>query len=256
MSSDNSLSDNPLRDIRIGSVTAAWAKGNQIEHDFSASLESTNTKAKAEAFSEKSFEHGLILYLTDHQTAGRGRGKNIWIDSKPGSALLSSWSFQLDSAPSPTVSCLMGLALYKAAAATWSFLNWSLKAPNDLYIDDKKVAGLLLETVSQGSDVRMIVGLGMNILANPDGLPTATSLVKKLPTGAPLLGEDYLSFLDRLLFEMSVAVSMNQEPLNSTVRANLLFALNQFTLLEEKYLDIDAKGNLKTESRKISWSEL
>ena len=68
----------------------------------------------------------------------------------------------------PTLSPLVGLALYKACSGTWPFLNWNLKAPNDLYISNKKVAGLLIETVTQGDDIRLLVGLGLNVLATPD----------------------------------------------------------------------------------------
>lgn len=248
--------DSPLNDIRIGSITAAWAKNNQLEVEFSKHTESTNNLAKAQAFDQRNLENGFLLYVTDHQTAGRGRGKNTWIDDKPGSSLLSTFSFQVETAPLPISTCLFGLALHKAASATWSFLNWSLKAPNDLYVGDKKIAGLLLETVSQGSDVRFIVGLGMNILNAPEAVPTATSLVKELNPEAPLLGEDYSEFLDRLLLEFSIAVTMIHEPLNTTTRANLVKALNENPNLSDKILEIDELANMKTKSKSISWTEL
>lgn len=251
-----SQQDTPLNDIRIGSITAAWAKNNQLEVEFSKHTESTNGLAKTQAFDQRNLENGFLLYVTDHQTAGRGRGKNTWVDDKPGSSLLSTFSFQVESTPLPISTCLFGLALYKAASATWSYLNWSLKAPNDLYIGDKKVAGLLLETVTQGPDIRFIVGLGMNILSSPDSVPTATSLVKELSAGAPLLGEDYSEFLDRLLLEFSIAVTMIHESLNTTTRANLLKALNENPNLSEKILEIDQHANMKTKTKSISWTEL
>jgi BirA family transcriptional regulator, biotin operon repressor / biotin---[acetyl-CoA-carboxylase] ligase len=128
------------------------------------------------------------------------------------------------------------LALFTAAQATWPFLNWSLKAPNDLFVEDKKIAGLLLETVSQGSEFRMIIGLGMNIFSNPEDIPTATHLLENLSPETPLLGEDWVLFLERLFFEFSSLVPWITEPLNSTQNARLIYALNKNPILKNKIL--------------------
>ena len=61
-----------MDEIRIGFVTSQWAENNHLYVAYSASLKSTNALAKEEAFSEKTAEEPLCLYLADHQTAGRG----------------------------------------------------------------------------------------------------------------------------------------------------------------------------------------
>ncbi len=248
--------DSPLNDIRIGQVTSQWAEGNHICTRYTRQTDSTNTVAKSEAFEEDLLEESLCLYVTDSQTAGRGRGKNTWTGARPGSALLSSWSYMLATKPQPTTSCLIGLALYRAAQTTWPYMPWNLKAPNDLYIGNKKVAGLLLENVVQGDEVRLIVGLGMNITDSPENVDIATSVVESLPSGAPLLGQDYTAFLDRLLFEMTDAISHCEEPLSPTDRLALLMALNQHPLLKEKYTGMKSDGSLLMGDKKINWSEL
>lgn len=248
--------DNPLADIRIGQVTSQWAENNHLLVSYSAELKSTNEIAKAEAFAENLQAESLCLYLTDHQTAGRGRGSHTWSDARPGSSLLSSWSFLLGTKPQPTTSCLVGLAVYRAAMATWPFLPWNLKAPNDIYIGEKKVAGLLLESILQGDEVRLIVGLGLNVTSSPQGMTTATSLVSSLPAGIPLLGQDYMSFLDRWLFELTDAVSRCHEPLSPTDQASLLMALNLHPLLANKYTGMEADGSLWIQDKKISWMSL
>ena len=248
--------DSPLSDIKIGHVTSQWAEGNGVFVSYKASMDSTNALAKTEAFEEQMFEESLALYLTDHQTAGRGRGKNTWTDDMVGSSLLSSWSYLLNATPQPTTTCLIGLALYRACSTTWPFLLWSLKAPNDIYLGSKKVAGILLETLVQGDDVRLVIGIGLNVTSSPDAVETATSIVEELPPGIPLLGQDWMTFLDRLLLELTDSVSKAEEKLSRTDCMSLLVALNKLPLLKEKYTGMSADGSLHIGEKKINWTEL
>lgn len=248
--------ETPLADIKIGKVTSQWAENNHLFASYQPQLDSTNALAKEEAFAEELLAESLCIYLTDHQTAGRGRGQNSWIDSRPGSSLLSSWSYLLGVKPQPTTSCLIGLAVYRACSTTWPFLAWNLKAPNDIYIGDKKIAGILLENVIQGDEVRLIIGLGLNVTSSPESVETATSLIAELPPGAPLLSQDFTAFLDRLLFELTVAVSHCEEQLSPTDQLSLLTALNLHPLLEEIYTGMQADGSLFMGSKKINWMSL
>ncbi|MDG0815849.1 biotin--[acetyl-CoA-carboxylase] ligase [Bdellovibrio svalbardensis] len=248
--------ETPLADIKIGKVTSQWAENNHVFVTYQPQVDSTNNLAKEEAFEEELLAESLCLYLTDHQTAGRGRGTHTWTDSRPGSSLLSSWSYLLATKPQPTTSCLVGLAVYRACSSTWPFLAWNLKAPNDIYIGDKKIAGILVENVIQGDEVRLIIGLGLNVTSSPESVETATSLIEELPPGAPLLGQDYTAFLDRLLFELTIAVSYCEEPLSPTDQLSLLTALNLHPLLEEIYTGMQADGSLFTATKKINWMSL
>jgi BirA family biotin operon repressor/biotin-[acetyl-CoA-carboxylase] ligase len=252
-SARNIESDN----ILIGEVTHHWAKKQNIASEYFKIIESTNLKAKEDAFNENSFNEHLIVYFAEAQSAGRGRGQNSWVNSDTkGGQLLSTWSFMIDSAPHPTVSPMIGLALFRAASSTWPFLNWNLKAPNDLYINHKKVAGLLIETVSQGEDHRLLLGLGFNVISAPGVVTNSCSLASELSVHTPLLAQDWISFLERLLFEFSFSLQMSFEPLNSTSQAALLTALNKHPLLAEPYKALDELGNLSTATKKISWLEL
>jgi BirA family transcriptional regulator, biotin operon repressor / biotin---[acetyl-CoA-carboxylase] ligase len=234
-----------MNEIKLGEVTAHWAENHKFCVRYSKSVESTNDIAKKNAFTEDDLENEFILYVTDEQTKGRGRFDRTWSMPNAGSALISSWSFQILKPAKPHLTALAGLALYHAAHTTWPFLNWSLKAPNDLYVDDKKIAGLLLETVSQGSEHRLIVGLGMNILNSPTEITTSTSLLKNLSAKTPLLGEDWILFLERLFFEFSLLIPNADLDLNSTQLESLLTALNKFPLLEKKYSNhTDIKSEL------------
>ncbi len=233
-----------MAQIEIGQVTASWAQSHQFCTRYFKTIHSTNDLAKKNAFTDDDLENEFILYVADEQTHGRGRFDRTWTMPKPGSALISSWSFQILKPAKPTLTALAGLSLYHVAKTTWPFLNWSLKAPNDLYLDDQKIAGLLLETVSQGSEHRLIVGLGMNVLSVPAEIETATCLLKKLSANTPLLGEDWILFLERLFFEFSMLVPNADQDMNSTQIESLRIALNQFPLLEKTY---DTHSDVKAE---------
>lgn len=248
--------DNPLNDIRIGQISHEWANTQKIKSFYFPHVDSTNTKAKSEAFNEDTLSENLTLYFTEVQTAGRGRGQNSWSNSHPGSQLLSTWSFMIQENVQPILSPLVGLALYKAACTTWPFLDFNLKAPNDLFINDKKVAGLLIEMVTQGDDTRLLIGIGLNVLTSPKEIENSTSLVSELPKTAPLLAQDWIAFLERFIFEISMSIQLAYEPLDSTACASLHYALNLHPLLNEKYTSVDSFGSLVTKSKKINWADL
>lgn len=229
------MSDSPLSDIKIGEITATWSKSNNLKTNYFITTDSTNTRAKKNAFEQEELENEFVLYVADDQTQGRGRFDRTWSSPNAGAGLLSTWSFAVENAPSPHTTAKVGMALYNAAKATWQSLPFSLKAPNDLYLGTKKIAGILVETVSQGSEHRLLIGIGFNVLGHPADVITSTHLVQNLPRTAPLLGEDWISFVDRLLFELTMLVPLAHEELNSTQEANFVALVNLNPLLEEKF---------------------
>jgi BirA family biotin operon repressor/biotin-[acetyl-CoA-carboxylase] ligase len=249
------MSESPLDDIRMGEICHQWAEHNKIPSRFVSVTGSTNDLAKEEAF-EAAAEDGLKLYFTDQQTKGRGRGSNTWVDARPGSGLLSSWSFALQDPPQPLLTPRIGLGLFRAAMASWPFLEWSLKAPNDLYLNDRKVAGLLVETLTQGVDVRLIVGLGLNVLQAPAAIKNSTCLVDELPTGVPLQGDEWAVFLDRWLFELTAAIMRPDEPLSSSERESLKHALNLLPSEEGSITDVRPDGGLDRNGKITHWMDL
>ena len=111
---------------------------------------------------------GLNIFLTDHQEKGRGRFDRNWIDQGTGSQFLSTWKWVTSRRPGPECTMLFGLALYRSCKKIWPLQNWSIKAPNDIYLDSHKVGGLLTEVISTSSDqFEIILGVGLNILSHP-----------------------------------------------------------------------------------------
>jgi BirA family biotin operon repressor/biotin-[acetyl-CoA-carboxylase] ligase len=112
--------------------------------------------------------HCPKLYLTDSQTAGRGRHGRSWIST----AGTLTFSLVIDrSQYSESSTKLLSLAVGVGVARGLEFelapLQAKLKWPNDVHISGGKVAGILLET-TQHTAARVVVGVGMNVSESPD----------------------------------------------------------------------------------------
>jgi BirA family biotin operon repressor/biotin-[acetyl-CoA-carboxylase] ligase len=98
------------------------------------------------------------IVLTRHQTAGRGRGKNIWY-SGPG-VLTATFVLPTHEQIAPHhIPLIAGLAVRNAAAEVSGNDTIQLKWPNDLLFKNRKLAGLLCERVQKVD----LIGLGLNI---------------------------------------------------------------------------------------------
>jgi BirA family biotin operon repressor/biotin-[acetyl-CoA-carboxylase] ligase len=98
----------------------------------------------------------------------------------------------------PRITTLAALAICKAIEAELP-LQPRIKWPNDLYLDNRKISGLLAETVSTPDGLLLVLGIGLNVntLDFPSELP-ATSLLKQL--SSPILHEiDRNTLASRLL---------------------------------------------------------
>lgn len=138
--------------------------------DYHPSLGSTNDRA-IELASRGEIKLPLLV-ITDEQTAGRGRGANRWLSS----AGALTFSLALEAPPDrlpqsrwPEVALATGLAVGRALRQGAPAADIRLKWPNDVYLDGKKVCGILSESVPGWRD-RLVVGIGVNInnrLASP-----------------------------------------------------------------------------------------
>jgi BirA family transcriptional regulator, biotin operon repressor / biotin---[acetyl-CoA-carboxylase] ligase len=149
------------------------------------SVGSTNVEAMARA---RDGEYGPMWFVTSEQTAGRGRRNRPWI--APRGNLASSILEVIDVAPTvaATLGFAAGLAIQTALqkvsieaslrSAGSDDMKFSLKWPNDVLIGRKKIVGIGLEAEAVAGDrLAVVVGIGTNVVAAPEGTPTpATSL--------------------------------------------------------------------------------
>lgn len=252
----NNLQETPLNDVRINQFSAKWARQRQLPVQYLEQNKSIHDYAKQNVFTNLSETDPCFLVFTDKQTQGRGRGSNTWSTGPDGSCLLSTWGYFLPEPPHPTFPIRIGLGLYKAALSSWPFLEWSLKAPNDLLLEGNKIAGLLTEIVSQGDQLAVFISLGMNVWAAPESVSDAICLTDCLPEHCPLLADDWVCFLDHLSYELTECILKSSEELSFVERAAVVHALNLNPGVTTPYTQLDSSGNLKTTSQTISWLKL
>jgi BirA family biotin operon repressor/biotin-[acetyl-CoA-carboxylase] ligase len=106
-----------------------------------------------------------VVAVADEQTAGRGRHGRTWV-AAPGAALLASVLLRPDLPPERLhlVTLATGVAASEAVTAVGGF-DAGLKWPNDLVVDDRKLAGILAEAAGTRSDGAgaVVVGMGLNL---------------------------------------------------------------------------------------------
>ncbi len=144
------------------SLETAWL-GRPV-HYF-AETDSTNLRAKALAAAGAS--HGTLV-IADFQSQGRGRLDRSWL-SPPGKSLLLSLVLrpELEIGGFFRLTMAAGLSLARAVAETTG-LDPRLKWPNDLFLDERKLAGILTEVSGQAQVLDWaVVGLGVNVNAAP-----------------------------------------------------------------------------------------
>jgi BirA family biotin operon repressor/biotin-[acetyl-CoA-carboxylase] ligase len=223
----------------------------KLGHDvwFRETTTSTNQIAKDEALSVST---PLKVYLANHQSAGRGRGENTWSDQGVGSALLSSWSFSFKQNPQPILAPLVGLAVFNNLDRHFSNLKFSLKAPNDILLGEKKLCGILIENILSQKASRSIIGIGLNVFACPPDLGAAhLSAVTEVNR---LKWEHFLKDLSTSLRE--ALQKAEQENLSPDTCSELKAALNRNSLLKSPVLEVSPKGSLIYKNSKTDWHQL
>lgn len=145
------------------------------------SIGSTNAEAVARA---RDGECGPMWFVTSEQIAGRGRRNRPWIAPRGNLASSILEVIPVSPAVAATLGFAAGLALEAAlrkvsaeASPGSDKMNFLLKWPNDVLAGPNKLAGILLEAETIGDDLAVVVGIGTNVVAAPEGTPTpATSL--------------------------------------------------------------------------------
>ncbi|MGP1923510.1 MAG: bifunctional biotin--[acetyl-CoA-carboxylase] ligase/biotin operon repressor BirA [Arsenophonus sp. NEOnobi-MAG3] len=102
--------------------------------------------------------------IAEYQTAGRGRRGRYWA-SPFGCNLYLSLYWHLDQGPAAAmkVSLVAGIVIAETLNKL-SGSNIKIKWPNDLYLNEKKVAGILIEMIGKTADsVNIVIGIGLNI---------------------------------------------------------------------------------------------
>ncbi len=151
------------------------------------SVGSTNTHLRAQA--EAGAPEGRVV-VADFQSAGRGRHDRVW-EAPSRSSLLCSVLLRPTLEPDQRQWAVAAVALAaRAALVRLCGLSVGLKWPNDLEVDDAKLAGVLAESSPDGA---VVVGLGVNLTF--EGPPQARATSVRAAAGVTLEPEALLDIV-------------------------------------------------------------
>lgn len=143
--------------LNAAAVEAALEREWQVE--ILPAIDSTN----AELLRRPSLAHPFCL-AAEQQTAGRGRRGRPWSGAVGGSLLFSvAWPFAMDVSRLSGLSLVVGLAVAEALD-NCGVPRVQLKWPNDVMVDFRKLAGVLIEVQAEvNSYCRAVIGIGVNV---------------------------------------------------------------------------------------------
>jgi BirA family biotin operon repressor/biotin-[acetyl-CoA-carboxylase] ligase len=137
-----------------------------------------STNMRARELAAAGAPHGTVITAAE-QTAGRGRQGRTWT-APAGKALLYSAILRpLGPWPLSLLPLAAAIAVCETAESLRSGVECGVKWPNDVLLDERKLAGVLIETRPQ--DDWAVIGVGLNLGIEPGDFPgelreTATSL--------------------------------------------------------------------------------
>ena len=210
-------------------------------------LESTMDQAAKEA--GNGAQEGTVV-VAETQSSSRGRQGRAWV-SRPGNLYCSVLLYPtLDALQ--FLSSLAGVAVARAIRRVTG-LQPRLKWPNDVLLDGKKAAGILVESAVEGQEVKhAVVGVGVNVdldLAELEGLPVAATSLREA-TGGEVARDELLVRLLEELDGLYRGLMSGQTPMEEW--KGLLDTLGREVAVasgQERYeglaVGVDSTGNLR-----------
>ena len=154
------------------------------------------------------------IVVTDYQTSGKGQGKNVW-ESENGKNLLFSIALDMSFLKAENQFLLTQIVSVTMINVLKKYLpeeSLSIKWPNDIYFNNKKIAGILIKNEIRGMMMgTSIIGIGLNVnqTSFDENLPNPISM--KMITGNDFDLEELLSAISCQLS----AVNSQQSTVNS-----------------------------------------
>lgn len=130
-------------------------------------IDSTNTWAKMHV--EQWAKNGVTLFTASEQTAGRGRFLRRW-ESPPLVNIYATFCFWLNPQRSDIGHIPQLLALAAAQTLEGQGFSPTIKWPNDVLLNEKKIGGILCETILESGMRGVVCGIGLNINMSQDDL--------------------------------------------------------------------------------------
>ena len=130
-------------------------------------VKNTNDEIK---FINSNFNQNLsnLALFSQNQTHGRGRGDNLWISQKGDFTSSFLFNKKLEISKLGQINILIVDRLIKLLEEKIVGANFKFKWPNDIYFNEMKLAGILIETTVQKHEINsLVIGIGINFISCP-----------------------------------------------------------------------------------------
>jgi len=155
---------------------------------------------------------GYGVYLSEYQTGGKGRRGKSWVQGfGSGLAVSIVKDFELGLSRLSVMSLWVAVAVCEVLSVCYGE-KFKIKWPNDIYVDNQKLAGILLEAKTEvGGQVRLVTGVGINYVKehiDGGGIDQPWVALSQL-TAVDHLGRNVLlaQIIERIMFYLSRVAS-------------------------------------------------
>ncbi|MFI5221719.1 MAG: biotin--[acetyl-CoA-carboxylase] ligase [Bacteroidia bacterium] len=195
--------------------------------------------------------HGTVV-MADYQSSGRGQSGKGW-ESEPGKNIILSFCLvpmNIMAGEQPNLNLFICLAVYDLVNSCFPGIT-KIKWPNDIYVNDQKISGILIENVIQGQLIKScVIGIGVNVNQKSFLVGRATSfrLLAGKEFDTKKLASELFFYLNNRYheFNMKLRTKLNDDYLNA------LFLFGEKAkfqwgeeIIEGEIHGIDENGKLK-----------
>lgn len=210
--------------------------------------ETGSTNADLAAISREGGEPGRVL-LSGHQSTGRGRLARRW-EAPPDTSIACS-VLLAPRRPMPEwgwLPLLVGMAVTDGVRAATG-LDAVLKWPNDVLINERKLCGILCESVGDADEPRAVLGWGLNVALSREQLPVPTATSTRLEgsdADATTIAAAVLRSLETWFtrWDAGASVVPDYRRRCSTIGRTVTVSLSGGDPVQGEAVDVDAGGGI------------
>lgn len=187
------------------------------------------------------------IVVANYQTAGRGRRGRSWGFGPPGSGLHASWCIRTEAARAPLFNVLSVVPLLRALRSL-GVSHLSVKWPNDLLLEGRKVAGILaMSALGAGGEHWVILGTGVDVHTREYPTEVRDAVTSLAASGYEI---DRLALLARFAPELerladgAAGETFSEWRANAPMLGRAIRVDDAGVTFEAEALDLDADGAL------------
>ena len=194
----------------------------------------------------ENFNNDHLIIITDNQTAGRGQRGSEWI-SQQFKSLTFSIGILDDNKNSKLISLKSAISIAKTINNLTS-LDALIKWPNDILINNKKVAGILTESKIKNNKRIINIGIGINVnnesneLKNVDQPATSLMIESNNKFSREILLANLIKCIDSILYKNNMTIINDWNKLCAHTNTLITFHNYKNKLIKGKFIGIDKEG--------------